>query len=138
MQCAHIINRCESLKELTAALYSRLQHLEQLTPLTLRFVQALSRPYLTVWHSLPDLPDPALVRTLSGHMDLVAGCAISPDGSFIVSASRDNTLKVWDATGDCLATLRTDSPRRACACFPDTEHIIAAGNAGLYFLRLVR
>jgi WD40 repeat protein len=69
----------------------------------------------------------------------VYGCAISPDGSFILSASEDKTLKVWDAkTADCLATLYTDSPLRACACYPDKEHIIATGNAGLYFLRLVR
>jgi hypothetical protein len=96
VQCAHIVNRCESLKDLMAALYSRLQHLKQLTPLTRRFAQALSRPYLTVWHPLPDLPHPALVRTLAGHRGPVNGCAISPDGSFIVSASWD-TLKVWDA-----------------------------------------
>lgn len=105
----------------------------------MRFAQALSRPYLTVWHRLPDLPHPALVRTLSGHTDSVNGCAISPDGSFIVSALRDTTLKVWDAkTADCLATHYTDSPLSACACSSDNEHIIAAGYAGLYFLRLVR
>jgi WD40 repeat protein len=47
----------------------------------------------------------------------VIGCAISPDGSFIVSASWDNTLKVWDAkTFDCLAALYTDSLLTACAC----------------------
>jgi hypothetical protein len=73
VQCAHIVNRCDSLKDLTMALYSRLQHLKQLTPLTRRFAQALSRPYLTVWHPLPDLPHPALVRTLSGHTDEVTG-----------------------------------------------------------------
>jgi WD40 repeat protein len=66
----------------------------------------------------------------------VNGCAISPDGSFIVSASSDNTLKVWDAkTADCLATLYIDSPLNACACSPDNERIVAAGAAGLYCIR---
>ncbi|MBV8224158.1 MAG: hypothetical protein JO232_03090 [Verrucomicrobia bacterium] len=84
-------------QNLMAVVYSRFQHLEQLTPLALRFAQALSRPYLTAWHPMANLPHPALVRTLSGHTHRVNGCAISPDGSFIVSASWDKTLKVWDA-----------------------------------------
>jgi hypothetical protein len=42
----------------------------------------------------------ALIRTLTGHTTSVEGCAVSPDGTFIVSASWDKTLKVWDvATG---------------------------------------
>jgi WD40 repeat protein len=90
---------------------------------------------LKVW----DAKTGAQRLTLSGHTDTVHGCAISADGSFIVSASWDKTLKVWDAkTADCLATLYTDSKLRGCACSPDNEHIVVAGLAGLYFLRLVR
>ena len=128
VQCAHIVNRCESLKDLMAALYNRLQPLEQLTPLTLRFAQTLSRPYLTVWHPLPDLPHPALVRTLSGHTAEVYGCAISPDGSFIVSASWDKTLRVWDAkTGAERLTLSGHTDMVAgCAISPDGSFIVSA------------
>ena len=36
---------------------------------------------------LPDLPHPALIRTLEGHSFSVSGCAFSPDGKLIVSAS---------------------------------------------------
>ena len=34
------------------------------------------------------------------------GCAVSPDGAWIVSASDDSTLRIWDAaTGTERATL---------------------------------
>jgi WD40 repeat protein len=37
------------------------------------------------------------VRTLAGHSGSVRGVALSADGRRAVSASADNTLKVWDA-----------------------------------------
>jgi WD40 repeat protein len=128
VQSAHIVNRCDSLKNLMAVLYSRLQHLEELTPLTLRFAQALSQPYLTAWHPLPDLSHPALVRTLSGHTGGVQGCAISLDNSFIVSVSFDETLKVWDAkTGAQRLTLSGHTNWvTGCAISPDGSFIVSA------------
>ena len=39
-------------------------------------------------------------RTLSGHTDWVEGCPVAPDGTWIVSAAKDETLRIWDvATG---------------------------------------
>ena len=46
----------------------------------------------------------------------VTACAVTPDGRRVVSASDDNTLKVWDLeTGRALATLEghADSVPRA-------------------------
>ena len=41
-----------------------------------------------------------------------------PDGRRVVSASCDNTLKVWDvATGKCVATLEGHSDGVRCAAF---------------------
>src|SRR6266566_458729 len=126
----HLLNRCNTYHELAAVLYSRLVHLKDLSDLCQAFEQDIPRPYLTCWHLLPDLPDPALIRTLGGHWDEVRGCAISPDGDSIVSASRDQTLKVWDAhTGEERRTLRghTDGVN-GCAISPDGDFLVSASS----------
>ena len=39
--------------------------------------------------------------TLRGHADSVCSVSYSPDGKHIVSGSRDDTVKIWDAqSGD--------------------------------------
>jgi WD40 repeat protein len=37
-------------------------------------------------------------RTLYGHTDAVLGVAFSPDGQYLVTASKDGTARLWDAT----------------------------------------
>ncbi|MGH9455788.1 MAG: WD40 repeat domain-containing protein, partial [Terriglobia bacterium] len=51
-------------------------------------------------------PGGPLLRTLTGHTGEVTAVAVTPDGKQAVSASWDNTLKVWDLTsGKELRTL---------------------------------
>jgi NB-ARC domain/WD domain, G-beta repeat len=123
----HLLNRCRTFHDLAAVLYSRLVHLHELVDLCQAFEQDMPRPYLTSWHLLPDLPDPALMRTLRGHTGYVNGCAISPSGDTIVSASWDYTLKLWDAnTGEERRTLRghTDAVI-GCAISPAGDTIVS-------------
>src|SRR5207253_1996380 len=40
----------------------------------------------------------APVHTFRGHLSGVRRLAFSPDGTFLVSASKDQTVKVWDLT----------------------------------------
>ena len=68
--------------------------------------------------------------TLTGHTGAVYACAISPDCSFVLSASRDNTLKIWDAaTGEERVTLTGHTNDvRACAISPDSSFVVSASN----------
>ncbi len=52
-------------------------------------------------------PGGPLIRTLKGHTDVVKAVSVTPDGRRAISASDDNTLKVWDMeTGDEIRTLK--------------------------------
>jgi len=43
---------------------------------------------------------------LTGHTNIICSVAFSPDGLKIVSGSRDNSIKIWDAqSGHLLNTL---------------------------------
>ena len=126
----HLLNLCTTYNDLAAVLSSRLVHLKDLSDLCQAFEQDIPRPLLASWRKLPDLPDPALIRTLRGHTYWVAGCAISPTGDYFVSASRDQTLKVWDArTGKERCTLRGHTSYvRGCAISPSGDIIVSASD----------
>ena len=63
------------------------------------------RPRLVNRWMPPDLADPALQRVLT-HGETVRAVAVAPDGSWLVSAGQDDTVRIWDAaTGGERATL---------------------------------
>ncbi|WP_199247435.1 WD40 repeat domain-containing protein [[Phormidium] sp. ETS-05] len=73
-------------------------------------------------------PGGSLIRTLTGHSDRVTAVAITPDGKQAVSASGDNTLKLWNlATGSEVATLSGHSNAvLAVAITPDGFQAVSA------------
>src|SRR5262249_31937205 len=65
------------------------------------------RPLHPALHS----PGTSLVRTLEGHSDQVSALAVSADGRHAVSASYDQTFKVWNLdAGRELRTLKNLKP----------------------------
>ena len=63
----HIFNHCQTRDEIEATLNARLQHLSELKTMLQDLAASLRRPCLTPDKKLPDLPHPALLRTLEGH-----------------------------------------------------------------------
>jgi WD40 repeat protein len=54
-----------------------------------------------------DVATGKIVLRLTGHTGDVVHCAISPDGRWLVTGSRDKTARIWDAdSGQCLHVLR--------------------------------
>jgi WD40 repeat protein/GTPase SAR1 family protein len=73
-----------------------------------------------------------LERKLVGHKDWVNSVAVSPDGTWAVSGSRDNTVRIWDLeTGKCRATLKGHRDWvRSVAVLPDGERILSSSDDG--------
>jgi WD40 repeat protein len=76
-----------------------------------------------------------------GHEGEVRSAAFSPDGKWVVTASLDNTARVWEAaTGRELAVLRGHEGRVTSAAFsPDGRYIVTAsadGTAHIYLTRI--
>ncbi|HWO19850.1 MAG TPA: WD40 repeat domain-containing protein, partial [Kofleriaceae bacterium] len=83
--------------------------------------------FLRVRH-LATRESPALVRDLVGHSSSVQACAVTADGRRVVSASFDETLKVWDLeSGRVLATLQGHADSvRGCAVTADGRRVVSA------------
>src|SRR5262245_43750063 len=69
-------------------------------------------------------PEPA--STLHGHTGIVDAVAIAPDGSWLVTASRDMTARLWAADGDPGDILEHDLPVRTVAIAPDGSWLATA------------
>jgi hypothetical protein len=112
-QITHLLARCTTVNDGAATLYSRLQHLAPLAPLLPALAAVLRPPILLPWHALPDLPHPALVRTLTTSIRRVVAVAITADASCMVSTVGDATLQIWDLrSGTVLMTFSTRPSHR--------------------------
>ncbi|NMF65537.1 beta-propeller domain-containing protein [Brasilonema octagenarum] len=92
---AHILN--EDTKQLGGQLSGRLLHFD--APEIQGLLQQISQTKITWLRPLTASltpPGGALVRTLTGHSHSVNAVAVTPDCKYVISASSDKTLKVWD------------------------------------------
>ncbi|MEH2145501.1 WD40 repeat domain-containing protein [Nostoc sp.] len=96
--------------------------------------------YFFTWKSLKSLTPLGgrLIRTLTGHSKSVNAVVVTPNGQQVISASDDNTLKVWNLeTAEVIATFIRESPILCCVVAPDRTTIVAGEASGrVHFLRL--
>ncbi len=72
--------------------------------------------------------NPFYVASLNHH-DNVSSAVFSPDGKKLLTASWDNTAKLWDLTGKCMLTFQGHSSRINSAVFsPNGQNILTASN----------
>ena len=130
VQSGHLLNNCETLHEVKSTLICRLGGLDELNVLRTSLERDTERPLLCGICPSPDLPSPLLRRSLSGHSGQVNACAISADCSFVVSASDDCTLRLWEVkTGRERFTFSGHSDRvSACAISPDGSFVVSASD----------
>ena len=69
---------------------------------------------------------------LSAHIDGVSSLSFSQDGTFLVSGSWDNTIKVWDTqTGGIVKTFRGFDRVRSVSISPDAVTIASGSESGI-------
>ncbi|MDX2815763.1 NB-ARC domain-containing protein [Streptomyces sp. PA03-5A] len=126
-QAAHLLAPTNPPRALAGVLYNRLQH----HPLWGDQVAARQSdpdqlPLLAARMPPPDQPDPAMQRTLTGHINPVSAVYISPDGASIVSAAGE--VAIWDAaTGTCTKMFARRA-RGTMAVSPDGTWLATGGD----------
>jgi WD40 repeat protein len=71
-----------------------------------------------------------LIRSFSGHSDLVVSAAFSSDGKWLVTGSRDNTARVWEvASGKQILLLSGNTSQVNSVAFsPDGTKVLTGSN----------
>lgn len=90
-----------------------------------RFLATASSDNVKTW----DVNTGKELHSYEGHHATVMNAKYSPDGSKIVSASRDSTIIIWDVkSGRKIQTFSHHSPFYYAAFNPDGQHVVSASN----------
>ncbi|GAA2837501.1 hypothetical protein GCM10010441_72320 [Kitasatospora paracochleata] len=129
-QAAHLLQHTHPDHSLTSVLHSRLDHHPHWRTQITAHADLLTRPRLSNHSRLPDIPHPALLRTLTGRTGTVRAVAISSDGTWLATTgANDRTVRIWDhATATQTAVLvGHDFGVNAVAISPDGSWLATTG-----------
>jgi len=77
--------------------------------------------------NIQDIESGDILSTLKGHADFIQTLSFSHNGQYIVSASRDKTIKIWDAkSGQCLRTIPHLCIPHYAHFSPDDSHVVVS------------
>jgi WD40 repeat protein len=129
-QAAHLLAPTEPVHSLTDIMYCRVSHDPDWAAQAAALSAARTVPRLTSVWPPPDLPSSTLIRTLLGHDHIVFAVAVAPDGTWLATASLDQTARIWDtATGQQRVILTGhDGPVTAVAVAPDGTWVATASS----------
>ena len=129
-QNAHLLGPLDPPGSLAATFASRLPDHTGLDELREQVLATVKAPHLRNLAPMPDLPPDALLRVLAGHSSPVGALAVSPDGTWLASASSDATVRIWDPhTGQARHTLTGHtSGVKALAVAPDGTWLASASS----------
>ncbi len=131
-QAAHLLAPADPPHSLIDILYSRVSYDPDWGAQAQALAASRKLPALISKWPLPDLPDPALRRVLTGRAGRVNAVAIAPDGTWLATAD-GGSVRIWDpATAGIRAAMRVDRPLADCAWSPSGQSLVVAGDAGLY------
>jgi WD40 repeat protein len=128
-QSAHVFADLEERTGVLASLAHRLHAFPEISKGVLDLLREEGEPRLESLLPPPDLPDPALLRTLHGHANLVKGVAFSPDGQWLVSAGFDG-LRLWDAGGGLVKEVSSAAGATGLAIAPDGTWMVTSHQDG--------
>ncbi|KAL6895283.1 hypothetical protein HDV57DRAFT_506834 [Trichoderma longibrachiatum] len=83
---------------------------------------------IQIWNSHGD----DLPRTLRGHADDITSIAISPDGSRLVSSSRDGSIRIWDISPELEDQWIRGPIKRSCTAALSPDGVTLALGANDY------
>jgi WD40 repeat protein len=130
-QVAHLLAVTTPSEAVVDILHSRIANDPDWGPQAAALAGKYARLRLVSRWSLPDLPGSALRRVLTGHSGPVTAVAIAAGGSWLATASEDQTVRTWDsATGHERFILTGHSgPMTAVAIEPDGTWFATAGTS---------
>ena len=72
--------------------------------------------------------DGELINSFKGHNATVSSVSFSPDGTKIVSASYDDTIKIWHRDGRLIKTIQQDDDVNTVTFSPDGQTILSGSD----------